>query len=193
MEFSGRYRIDAPLGTVWDGLNDPALLQKCIPGCERMEKSGPADFAAVVTLRIGPMKATFQGKVRLAEQEPPLRCILTGEGQGGVAGFAKGSAQVTLTPLEGGTELAYTARAQVGGKLAQIGQRLIDGTARQLADQFFAGFSAALASPPGGEAPGAATKLPQRANPERVSPVIWMTGLVAVSLILILMFSVVMQ
>lgn len=181
MEFTGRYQIAASPESVWQGLNDPQLLQSCIPGCERMEKTGPADFAATVTLRIGPMKATFQGTVSLTDQDPPLRCTMAGEGQGGVAGFAKGQAMVVLSPKDGGTELAYTASAKVGGKLAQVGQRLVDGAARQLADQFFARFSAALAP-----------VAPSPSRPEPVSAVIWMAGLVAVAAILILMFTVVM-
>src|SRR4051812_14364756 len=186
MEFSGRYHIAAAPQAVWDGLFDPAILKACIPGCEALEQSGASDFAARIGIKIGPMKASFQGKVTLREQEPPTRCVLAGEGQGGVAGFAQGEAIVLLAPAQGGTELSYSARANVGGKLAQIGQRLIDAAAHQLADQFFARFSQALAPPPpSAGAPGI------RNRPDAPSPVIWMTGLAAVVIILGLMLMVV--
>ncbi len=188
MEFTGRYFIAAPPQAVWDGLFDPSILKACIPGCEALEQTGASDFAARVGVKIGPMKASFQGKVTLREQEPPRRCVLAGEGQGGAAGFAQGEATVLLAPAEGGTELRYSARAQVGGKLAQIGQRLIDAAARQLADQFFARFSQAVAPPslpPSAAAPGVSSR------PDTASPLIWMTGLAAVVIILGLMLMVV--
>lgn len=184
MDFTGRALIPAPPQTVWDALNDPALLRRCIPGCETLEKTGPADFRAAVTVKIGPMKATFRGTVALTEQIPPQRCRLAGEGQGGAAGFAKGEADVTLTPAEDGTELSYTARATVGGKLAQVGQRLIDAAARQIADEFFSRFAAALS--PAEAAPPAK---PAAARGE--GGTIWIVGLAAVVLILLVLFTVV--
>src|SRR5579872_1216535 len=144
MDFSGRYSIPASPEAVWSGLNDPVVLKACIPGCEQIEKTSPTDFVATATLKIGPVRATFKGKVSLTELDPPSRCVLTGEGQGGMAGFAKGNAEVRLERTDSGTVLTYTARATVGGKLAQIGQRLIDGAAKQIADDFFARFAAVV-------------------------------------------------
>ena len=129
---------------MWEAINDPQILERCIPGCQSMAKTDDTHFEAAVKLRIGPVSATFKGKVALEDLDPPHRCVLTGEGQGGVAGFAKGSAEVLLAPEGTGTALAYTAKASVGGKLAQIGQRLVDGAARQIADDFFANFAEAV-------------------------------------------------
>src|SRR5678815_909136 len=133
MEFTGRYTIPAPPEAVWAGLNDPEVLKACIPGCQSLVKSDQGDFEGAAKIKVGPVSATFRGKVSLAELDPPRRLILKGEGQGGVAGFARGDAEVLLSPTDGGTELTYTAKANVGGKLAQIGQRLIDGAAKQIA------------------------------------------------------------
>jgi carbon monoxide dehydrogenase subunit G len=148
MDFTGRYVIAAPPQRVWDGINDPAVLKACIPGCDQMEKTSPTEFVATAKIKIGPVSASFKGKVTLSDLDPPHRLVLAGEGQGGVAGFAKGGALVTLTPEGDGTILSYTAKAAVGGKLAQIGQRLIDGAAKQIADDFFKRFAAALEPPP---------------------------------------------
>ena len=144
MDLTGRYAIPAPPERVWEALNAPEILKGCIPGCEQLEKLSLTDFRAVATLKIGPMKATFRGKIVLSDLEPPRRCKIAGEGQGGVAGFAKGHAEVSLEPDGAGTLLSYTAHASVGGKLAQIGQRLIDSAAKQIADDFFARFAKAL-------------------------------------------------
>ena len=187
MEFTGRYAIRAEPETVWRALHDPQMLKDCIPGCEAIERSGLQDFSATVALKIGPIKARFQGKVTLSEEHAPLRCRLAGEGEGGAAGFARGEALVELAPAEGGTELSYRAEAQVGGKLAQIGQRLIDGAARQIADQFFARLSEQLA-PRESPAPAAAAE----DAPAISGTTIWAIGLVAVAIIMILMFTVVM-
>jgi carbon monoxide dehydrogenase subunit G len=194
MEFSGCHRIEASPALVWESLNDPLLLRTCLPGCQRLERIGPTAFDAAIALRVGPIRATFRGRVHLTGQEPPLRCTLAGEAQGGAAGSAKGAAQVSLAPQEGGTELAYAVRTQLAGKLAEIGQGPVHDAARELADQFFARFAAALAR--GQNAPGPGQAVPARSPParqEHVSPMIWMTGLAAVSLILVLLFSVVMQ
>src|SRR5580698_1381556 len=137
MEFTGRYLIPASPEAVWAAINDAEILKACIPGCEQMEKTDATHFIATTTLKIGPVKATFKGRVELSEMDPPKRCVLKGEGQGGVAGFARGEAEVFLAPDGSGTVLSYTAKATVGGKLAQIGQRLIDGAAKQIADNFF--------------------------------------------------------
>src|SRR5437764_2150437 len=142
MQFTGTYTIPAPPEAVWEALNDPKILEDCIPGCQNLEKTDPNTFSGAAKFKIGPVSATFKGKVELAEPDPPRRCVLKGEGQGGVAGFAKGESEVLLTPQESGTILSYTAKATVGGKLAQVGQRLLDGAVRQIADEFFARFSA---------------------------------------------------
>lgn len=140
MDMTGEYRIPAPRQTVWEALNDPEILKACIPGCESLEKNGDEMTAAVVA-KIGPVKAKFAGKVRLENLNPPTSYSIVGEGQGGVAGFAKGGADVALVDDGAGTILTYTAKAQVGGKLAQLGSRLIDGTAKMMAEQFFSAFS----------------------------------------------------
>jgi carbon monoxide dehydrogenase subunit G len=124
----------------WDALNDPEVLKVCIPGCDKVEATGPNQFAVGVALKIGPVSAKFAGKITLGEMNPPNSYTLTFDGQGGAAGFGKGSAKVALTPNEGGCELAYTVHAQVGGKVAQLGQRLVDGAAKSMAEDFFKRF-----------------------------------------------------
>jgi uncharacterized protein len=205
MEFTGQYLIPASPQTVWAAINDAEILKACIPGCEQMEKTDPTHFIAATTLKIGPVKATFKGRVELSEMDPPRRCVLKGEGQGGVAGFARGEAEVLLTPQEGGTALSYTAKATVGGKLAQIGQRLIDGAAKQIADNFFARFAATLSAKPAGPdavapeqvpaAPAPAENAPvtepqPRTRREGLAPEIWVIGLIAVIAILLVLFGV---
>src|SRR5438067_1365950 len=148
MEFAGRYVIPAPAERVWDALNDPMILTACIPGCQSLTKTDDHRFDAVATLRIGPVKATFKAVIRQTELDPPRRCVLKGEGQGGVAGFARGEAEVGLSNDGGATTLTYLARANIGGKLAQVGQRLLDSAARQIADDFFARFAAQIAAAP---------------------------------------------
>jgi len=201
VNFSGRYAIPVPPEAVWAALNDPETLKYCIPGCEQIEKTSPTDFAAVATLKIGPVKARFRGKVALSDLDPPYRCRLSGEGQGGVAGFAKGDADVELTPDGAGTVLSYSARASVGGKLAQIGQRLLDGAAKQIADDFFRRFTQALAAahaPPQLVPDPEVEPLPKGprgikgARREIVAPEIWVVGLVGVVVILLLIFGVVL-
>jgi carbon monoxide dehydrogenase subunit G len=142
MELKGEYRIPAPREKVWAMLNDPAVLKECIPGCDALEGSPEQGFAARVTTKVGPVKATFNGQVTLSNINPPESYTISGEGKGGVAGFAKGGADVHLSEEPGGTLLAYKVNAQVGGKLAQLGARLIDSTAKKLADEFFSSFAA---------------------------------------------------
>ncbi len=149
MEMHGERRIPAPRQAVWEGLNDPETLKSCIPGCETIEKVSDTEFTAKVVARVGPVKATFTGKVTLSDLHPPEGYTITGAGQGGVAGFAKGGAKVNLEEEGGETVLRYEVQSQVGGKLAQIGSRLIDATARKMADEFFGKFVAAM-SPEGG-------------------------------------------
>ncbi|GCB04701.1 CoxG family protein [Ralstonia sp. SET104] len=146
MELNQTHLLPVPLQTAWDALNDPAVLQRCIPGCESITPADGGDNPAydiAMTAAVGPVKARFKGRMELADVAPPRSYTLHFDGQGGAAGFGKGSAQVQLTP-EGPTvtRLAYTATAQVGGKLAQIGSRLVDGAARKLADEFFQRFAA---------------------------------------------------
>jgi len=137
MVMDGEVQLPAPREVVWVKLNDPEVLKACIPGCESLEKLSDTEFQAVAVVKIGPVKAKFKGKVRLTDLDPPNGYRISGEGDGGVAGFAKGGATVTLTPKDGGAQLSYHVDAQIGGKLAQLGQRLVNGAAKKMADQFF--------------------------------------------------------
>jgi carbon monoxide dehydrogenase subunit G len=148
MEIKGEYRIAAPREKVFAALNDQAVLQACIPGCESLEKTSDTEMKAKVRMRIGPVSASFSGKVTLSDIDPPNGYRISGEGQGGAAGFAKGGAVVTLREDAGETVLNYNVDAQVGGKIAQVGARLIDGTAKKLADEFFGKFATMVGSPP---------------------------------------------
>lgn len=141
MDMSGERRIAASRKEVWNALNDPEILKQCIPGCESLEMQSPTDMTARVKLQIGPVKATFNGKVKLTDLDPPIGYRITGEGSGGVAGFAKGGASVHLTEDGRDTLMRYGVKADVGGKLAQLGGRLIDSTAKKLADEFFEKFT----------------------------------------------------
>jgi carbon monoxide dehydrogenase subunit G len=147
MEIKGEYKIAAPRDKVFAALNDQAVLKACIPGCESLEKLSDTEMTAKVRLRIGPVSAAFSGKVTLSDIDPPNGYRITGEGQGGVAGFAKGGAVVKLADDDGGTVLTYDVDAQVGGKIAQVGARLISGTAKKLADQFFGKFAESVGAP----------------------------------------------
>lgn len=140
MEIKGERIIPAKRPVVWAALNDPGVLQRSIPGCETVEKVSDTELNAALTLKVGPVKAKFKGNVKLIDLMPPQQYTIVGEGQGGVAGFGKMKATVTLTEVEGGTQLNYVADAQVGGKLAQVGSRLIEGTAAKLAQEFFDAF-----------------------------------------------------
>jgi carbon monoxide dehydrogenase subunit G len=142
VDMSGEERIEAPIAKVWAALNDAEVLKACIPGCESLEKKSDTDLAAVVSLKIGPIKAKFNGEVKLQNLKPPHSYTLSGEGKGGIAGFAKGGADVVLK--EDGpdaTILTYTAKADVGGKIAQLGSRLIASTSKKLASEFFSTFN----------------------------------------------------
>ena len=146
MEMTGEFRIPAPRQRVWEGLNDPEILKSSIPGCQTIEKVSATEFAAKVLAQVGPVKANFAGKVTLSDLDPPQSYTIAGEGSGGVAGFAKGSAKVNLDEDGGSaTVLHYAVQAHVGGKLAQIGSRLIDSVARRMAENFFTRFVAAVA------------------------------------------------
>ena len=142
MDMTGEYRIAAPRDKVWQSLNDPAILQQCIPGCEALERVSDTELNGKVRAKVGPVSARFGGKVTLSDLDPPNSYKISGEGAGGAAGFAKGGAAVNLRDDSGATVLSYKVEANVGGKLAQIGSRLIDGAARKMADDFFARFAA---------------------------------------------------
>jgi carbon monoxide dehydrogenase subunit G len=149
MEMSGERRIEAPRETVWQGLNDPEVLRHSIPGCETVERTGDDSFQARVAVKLGPMAAKFTGKVQLTNINPPASYTIGGEGNGGAMGFAKGGADVALEELGPTTTLlTYKVKAQVGGKMAQLGARLIDSTAKQMADQFFDRFATYVSTPP---------------------------------------------
>jgi carbon monoxide dehydrogenase subunit G len=141
VDMSGEERIAAPVQKVWEALNDPEILKACIPGCESLEKVSDTQLAAVVSLKIGPIKAKFNGHVELKNLKPPHSYTIAGEGKGGVAGFAKGGADVELKGDGDGTILTYTAKADVGGKIAQLGSRLIQSTSKKLAGEFFSKFN----------------------------------------------------
>jgi uncharacterized protein len=153
MEMHGERRIPAPREEVWARLNDAETLKASIPGCQELEKTSDTEFTARVRAKVGPVSATFTGKVALSDLDPPNGYTISGEGQGGVAGFAKGGAKVSLEEDGSETILRYGVQAQVGGKLAQIGSRLIDGTARKMADDFFNRFVEAV-HPSAGSAAG---------------------------------------
>ena len=146
MDITGEYRIAVPRQTVWDALNDPDILGECIPGCESIERRSDTEFGAKVIAKVGPVKAGFDTQITLSDLNPPASYTLTGEGKGGAAGFARGSAEVELEEDGEETVLRYTARIQPGGKLAQVGSRLIGGTARKLGEQFFSKFAEKMAS-----------------------------------------------
>ncbi len=144
LNMSGEYVLPLARKDVWKALNDPEILKRSIPGCESLEKLSDTEFAAVVRLEVGPVKARFKGRVKLENLVPPESYKIVGEGEGGVAGFAKGNSAVMLSDVPEGTKLVYTAEATVGGKIAQLGQRLLAGTAKKTADRFFANFAKAL-------------------------------------------------
>ena len=140
MEMTGERLIPLSQDATWKALNDPAVLKDCIPGCESIERVADDEYDVVLTAKVGPVSAKFKGRMRVTDADPPRAYTLSFEGQGGVAGFAKGDAAVKLVPEGSGTRLSYIAKANVGGKLAQVGARLIDGVAKQLAGKFFETF-----------------------------------------------------
>jgi uncharacterized protein len=204
MDMTGEFRIPAPRQKVWEALNDPEILRRSIPGCEEVQKVSDNQFEAKVTAKVGPVKARFGGKVTLSDLDPPNGYKISGEGSGGAAGFAKGGATVRLSDDGPGTKLAYTVEAHVGGKLAQIGSRLIDATARKMAEDFFRSFSEVVGGAPAeaapAAAPAAAAAAPQAAAPaptppqpappsRRLSPAVWILGLVVVVIVLLYFFT----
>ena len=190
MEMTGEYRIRAAREKVWDALNDPEILKQCIAGCEEMEKTSDTEFTARVHTRIGPVSAKFTGKVELSEIDPPNGYRISGEGQGGVAGFAKGGAAVKLAEDGGETVLTYEANATVGGKLAQIGSRLIDATARKMANDFFGKFAEAVGEPAEAaevaEAEAPAAEAAPATPSGGLSPAVWVGGLVALAVVVLI-------
>jgi uncharacterized protein len=196
MDMTGEYRIAAPRQKVWEALNDPDILKQCIPGCETIEKLSPTEMTATVRAKVGPVSARFGGKVTLSDLDPPNGYRISGEGTGGPAGFAKGGATVKLADDGGATKLSYVVEANVGGKLAQIGSRLIDATARQMAENFFAKFAeivAAGAAPEAAVPAGAPVPAPKAAPAPppsaRVSPLLWVTILAAAVAIVLYFFT----
>lgn len=203
MELTGEQLIPASRQAVWDAINDPEILRQCITGCESVTKTSDTDFEAAVMVKVGPVKARFKGKVTLGDLDPPSSCTISGEAQGGVAaGFGKGSAKVQLadTQIDGmpgpATRLSYSVNAQVGGKLAQIGARLIDGVAAKMAEDFFVKFNQIVGGPAVGAADATAmldaqpkADTPAAAQPQTPSttPVtggipswLWITGLIVI-------------
>lgn len=196
MDMSGEYRIRATKQSVWDALNDPETLKASIPGCQNVEKVSDNEMTATVVAKVGPVKATFKGKVTLSDLDPPHGYTITGEGQGGPVGFGKGSATVRLVEEGDETVLSYTASAQVGGKLAQIGQRLVDSTAKSMASQFFTSFAKAVGGPAaevareqvaGVSEPAPAAIAPPPAK--GISTRTWVIGIVVIVVILLLIFA----
>ena len=205
MEMTGEFRIPVPRQRVWEALNDPEILKQSIPGCQTLEKVSDTEFNGKVVASVGPVRATFGGKVTLSDLDPPQSYKISGEGSGGVAGFAKGGAKVNLAEDSGATVLHYEVQAQVGGKLAQVGSRLIDGVARKMASDFFGRFAAAVAPAAAGpmEAPApVAAAESVRIAPEtpppatvpspstrRLPPAVWVTGLAVIVILMLYFFT----
>jgi hypothetical protein len=194
MELTNTRTIAAPPTVVWAALNDPAILKKCIPGCESLERVTDTEWRAIVTARVGPVALRFNARIALADIEPPTSYTLQFEGQGGAAGFANGEARVVLTATDTAhTQLFYKATATIGGKLAQIGSRLIDGVAAKLAEEFFADFVEYLApaEPVAVEAPAVVAAAPD--TPSRRHPWMLYAGLAGGVLVMILLYLRSMQ
>ncbi len=193
MDMTGEHRIAAAREKVWEALNDPEVLQACIAGAESVEKVSDTEFTAVVTAKVGPVKAKFKGKVELSDIDPPNGYTISGEGQGGVAGFGKGGAEVKLTEDGGETVLNYHANAKVGGKLAQIGSRLVDAAAKKMADDFFTAFTEHLS---GGEEAAeevVAEEAPAAASAQEAGGGLptwaWAGGIIVIVLVIMLAYS----
>jgi carbon monoxide dehydrogenase subunit G len=148
MEFTGKHSIDASPSEVWAAITDPVMLQRCLPGAQSVERVGEDAYVVVMAVAVGPLRARFQGRLRLEDVRPAQACTMVFDGEGGVVGFARGRASVLLAPQDAGTQLAYTAQADVGGKLAQVGSRLIDGVARKLSEDLFGALQRELAATP---------------------------------------------
>lgn len=166
MEMKGQRQLPVPPQEAWDALNDPEMLKACIPGCESVTQTEPHQFEMVMAARIGPVSARFKGKLTQSDVVPPQSYRIAFDGQGGAAGFGKGGATVRLSPLDGGTQLDYDVNAQVGGKLAQVGSRLVDAAARKISDDFFATFEAKLVERVAARTP----QVPAEAAPPAAAP-----------------------
>lgn len=205
MDMSGEYRIAAPRRVVWQALHDPVVLKQCIDGCEALERISDTEMAGTMLARVGPVKARFEGTMTLSDAVPPERYTVSGEAKGGGAGFAKGRATITLLEESGETLLKYDLHANVGGKLAQLGSRLIAGTAQKIADEFFNRFSRLIA--PGAAGPERLSEevaptetlpppereaLPPTVEPERrtgLSQAVWIGGIILLVVLLLYSFS----
>lgn len=188
MQMTAEQTIDAPRLAVWRALNDPEVIKKCVPGCEVLERISEDEMIAEVVAKVGPVKARFKGKVTFSDIDPPVGYRISGEGQGGAAGFAKGGAVVRLEEAGEKTVLHYTVEASVGGKLAQIGSRLIDATARKFADEFFTRFSAIVA--PTVPAVAAEAAVPAPAEEEGLPPALWVPALILIVLLVLFAWAV---
>ena len=195
MDMTGEYRIEAPRERVWAALNDPDLLKQCIPGCESVTKTSDTGFIAEVVAKVGPVKARFGGEVTLSDLDPPNGYTISGEGKGGAAGFASGGAKVKLEAEGNATILRYEVNAKVGGKLAQIGSRLIDSTARKMAEEFFGKFAELVAAPIAEAAPTPVTPAEAEvtAPPTTASgglpTYVGVGGLILLAIVLLLIFG----
>ena len=187
MEMNGSRTVPADVDTTWRALNDPEALKACIPGCESVERVSDNEYRLTMTARVGPVSARFTGRIVLADIVAPTSYTLSFEGQGGAAGFAKGEARVTLSANEPGTRIDYQVKSQVGGKLAQIGSRLVDGAAAKVADDFFARFVARLGGAPAGaestQLPGAAVPGSAYSQVRAVLRVMWVRLALAAAII----------
>jgi len=193
MQMESSRQINAPADLVWQALNNPEVLKQCIPGCQSFEEIGPNTYKAVVSVKVGPVSATFSGKVELTNIQPPRSYSMVFEAQGGAAGYGKGTSHVDLSETENGVELHYKVESQVGGKLAQIGQRLIDGAAKSMADDFFKRFEGIIAqqtgvpSPEAESTPGTAQEAAaSKATGKTPSFPTWLWIAVIISIIMIL-------
>lgn len=187
MRMSAERRVPAPRQVVWDALNDPEVLRRSIPGCESVERIGDNELAAAVTAKVGPVKAKFQGRIVLSDIDPPRGYRLAGEGEGGAAGFAKGNATVTLEPDGDATLLKYDVNATVGGKLAQVGSRLVDAAARKFADDFFSRLDEIVSIGAKTET-GVAPETGPETGPG-LPTVVWAAGLIVVVGLLLFLFT----
>ncbi len=186
MDMQASRQLSVTQQQAWDALNDPEVLKTCIPGCDKVEATGENQYAIGMALKIGPVSAKFNGKITLSEIVPPSSYTITFEGQGGPAGHGKGNAQVKLTPNDAGCELAYTVHAQVGGKVAQLGQRLIDGAAKGMAEDFFKRFDEEMQRrypPPAAAEALAPVAAPVPAPNAKMPAWVWVAGVVVIALV----------